>query len=112
MYDESLQHQVPITSARVIFRYPIVGSILFRQKADDQFADTTILIEKLVHADGAQLNHTYDHRWAIHTLPTGKDYYNWTARCLSAGDIYNPNQVSLRFLTNHTLQAMYQSFGP
>lgn len=29
----------------------------------------------------------------IHDLPPGKDYYNWTGRCLSAGAPYNPYKI-------------------
>lgn len=29
----------------------------------------------------------------IHDNPPGKDFYNWTARCLSAGRPYNPYKI-------------------
>lgn len=32
-------------------------------------------------------------RWMIHDNPPGKDFYNWTSRCLSAGSPYNPYKV-------------------
>lgn len=32
-------------------------------------------------------------RWMVHENPPGKDYYNWTGRCLSAGTPYNPHKV-------------------
>ena len=35
----------------------------------------------------------YQFRWMIHDLPPGKDYYNWTERCLSTGAPYNPQKV-------------------
>lgn len=95
LYDQSLQYQVPIFTAEVLFRYPLVGRILFRQPRDLPNADTTILVEYLVHADGAQINNTEGHRWAIHDQKVGKDFYNWTARCLSAGQVYNDFKVSL-----------------
>lgn len=47
----------------------------------------------MIHADGSQINNTGEHRWAIHDLPPGKDFYNWTARCMSAGGVYNPYKV-------------------
>lgn len=31
----------------------------------------------------------------IHDNPPGKDYYNWTGRCLSTGEPYNPYKVQL-----------------
>ncbi|KZC13221.1 hypothetical protein WN55_05919, partial [Dufourea novaeangliae] len=85
--------QVPMLTAQVIYRYPIVGRIIFRQPQNDPQMDTTILIEYLVHADGNALNNSASHRWMIHDNPPGKDYYNWTGRCLSTGDPYNPYKV-------------------
>lgn len=64
-----------------------------RQVRDEPWTDTGILIEYLVHADGANLNNSAEHRFAIHELPPGKDFYNWTGRCLSAGDVYDPYKV-------------------
>lgn len=54
--------QMPMYTAEVVFRYPIVGRILFRQPRDDFEIDTTIIIEHLVHADGNAVNNTVDHR--------------------------------------------------
>jgi len=54
--------QMPMYTAEVIFRYPIVGQILFRQPKDDPEMDTIIIIEHLVHADGNAINNTADHR--------------------------------------------------
>lgn len=67
--------------------------MLFRQVRDEPWSDTSVIVEYLVHADGAVLNNSIDHRWAIHELPPGKDFYDWQARCLSAGLVYNPFQV-------------------
>lgn len=93
LYDESTHYQTAMFTAEVLFRYPIVGRILFRQPRDEPWVDTSIIVEYLIHADGSTLNKSIDHRWAIHHHPPGKDFYNWTARCLSAGDIYNPYKV-------------------
>ncbi|KAJ9574059.1 hypothetical protein L9F63_008585 [Diploptera punctata] len=86
--------KVGITTAGVVFRYPTVGRIIFRQPRDQPWADTTVMVEMLVHSDGTSLNNTADHRWAIHVSPEGKDYYNWTGRCLSTGDVFNPYKAS------------------
>lgn len=85
--------KIPIFSAGVVFRYPVVGRIIFRQVRDQPWSDTTVIVETLVHGDGICLNNTADHRWAVHVEARGKDYYNWTGRCLSAGEIYNPYKV-------------------
>ncbi|XP_014235437.1 uncharacterized protein LOC106658129 [Trichogramma pretiosum] len=85
--------RLAMTTARAIFRYPLVGQIVIRQPQNDPDADATIIVEHLVHADGSTLNDTHEHRWMIHANAPGKDYYNWTARCLSAGDPYNPWKI-------------------
>ncbi|XP_056632651.1 uncharacterized protein LOC130442509 [Diorhabda sublineata] len=93
LYESNFKYQKQIFTAQVLFRYPTVGRMLMRQAKNEPHADTTVLIEYLVHADGAALNNSNDHRWAIHELPPGKDFYNWTGRCLSSGNVYNPYKV-------------------
>lgn len=39
---------IPMFTASVIFRYPIVGSIVFRQPRDQPWVDTTVIVEYLV----------------------------------------------------------------
>lgn len=94
LYEENQNYQVSITTAQVLFRYPIVGKILFRQPKDQPWHDTTVLVEYLIHADGSSLNNSESHRWSIHLHPPGKDFYSWQNRCLSTGEIYNPYKVS------------------
>ncbi|KAK6633156.1 hypothetical protein RUM43_012900 [Polyplax serrata] len=86
---------VQMSTASVVFRYPIVSSIIFRQPRDQPWMDTTVLIEYMIHADGTTMNNTFEHRWSINENPPGKDFYNWTGRCLSAGGIYNPFKINL-----------------
>ena len=38
-------------------------------------------------------NDTANHKWHVHTHLPGKDYFNWTGRCLSARGHYNPYGV-------------------
>lgn len=94
LYQPNKRYQTPMFTAQVLFRYPIVGRILFRQPKDDPLADTTIITEYLIHADGSTMNTSEAHRWAIHHEPPGKDFYNWTGRCLSAAHVYNPFKVT------------------
>lgn len=54
--------QMPMYTAEAVFRYPIVGQIVFRQPKDDPEMDTTIIIEHLVHADGNIVNNSAEHR--------------------------------------------------
>lgn len=78
----------------MLFRYPIVGKVLFRQPKDQPWQDTTIIFEYLIHADGSSLNNSDSHRWSIHSHPPGKDFYSWQNRCISTGDIFNPYKVT------------------
>ncbi|XP_011497265.1 PREDICTED: uncharacterized protein LOC105361711 [Ceratosolen solmsi marchali] len=94
--------QMPMNTAEVIFRYPIVGKIIFRQPRNEPEMDTTIIIENLIHTDGSILNDSFDHRWMIHDNPPGRDYYNWTARCMSTGAPFNPYKV--QWDSNHIHQ--------
>lgn len=62
LYIPHTDWQMPMYTAEVIFRYPIVGRILFRQPRDHPEMDTTIIIKHLIHADGNSINNTADHR--------------------------------------------------
>ena len=82
-----------MTTAVATFTYPIAGKITFTQEAEDPFADTTIFVESLLYSDGTK-NDTFDHKWHVHVQIPGRDYFNWTGRCLSAAGHYNPYRVS------------------
>lgn len=45
LYQENRHYQLPMITAQVHFRYPIVGKILFRQPRDDPLHDTTVIVE-------------------------------------------------------------------
>ncbi|XP_055586324.1 uncharacterized protein LOC129738996 [Uranotaenia lowii] len=95
LYEISRPYQIPIVTAQVLFRYPIVGRIVFRQIKDEFWSDTVVVFEYLIHADGSTVNNTAEHRWAITDSPPGKDFYDWQNRCVSSGQVYNPQKVSL-----------------
>ena len=80
-------------TAVVTFTYPIGGRIIFRQELDNDQADTMVYVEGLVYTDGTK-NFTRDHRWHVHNDIPGKDYFNWTGRCLSAGSHFNPYRIT------------------
>lgn len=84
--------KMAIATAEAVFRYPLAGRIVFRQPRDDPFADTTIIVEPLLHSSGPA-NNSQDHRWMVHDLAPGKDYFNWTARCMSAGGVFDPYHI-------------------
>lgn len=86
-------YQKPMFTAQVLFRYPIVGRILFRQPKDEPWQDTTVIVEYLIHADGSTEESSEGHRWAIHNEAPGKDFYDWQNRCISTEGVYNPFKV-------------------
>lgn len=45
LYQENRQYIMPMVTAQVLFRYPLVGKIIFRQPRDDPLSDTTIIVE-------------------------------------------------------------------
>ena len=65
-----------------------------RQPADDPFEDTLIFVESLIYSDGSK-NDTFDHKWHVHNNIPGRDFFNWTGRCLSAGGHFNPYKIDL-----------------
>lgn len=44
-HQENRRYQTQMITAQVLFRYPIVGCILFRQPRDDSSLETTIIVE-------------------------------------------------------------------
>lgn len=89
----NIESDRPMVTAIAQFSYPIVGRIIFRQDSEDLLADTTVFVESLLYSDGTK-NDTFDHKWHVHVNVPGKDYFNWTSRCVSAGPHYNPYSVS------------------
>ncbi|XP_026804205.1 uncharacterized protein LOC113547860 [Rhopalosiphum maidis] len=94
------QTKVAYLTSEAIFRYPLVGRIVFRQPIDIGATETIIIIESLVHADGTTLKDSDEHRWSINVQPPGKDFYNWMDRCKSAGPIYDPHKVVKNNMTS------------
>ena len=94
MYEVLKNYQIPMETAQVIIRYPIVTKIILRQVQEQYWTDTFVIFEYLIHADGFTQNNTFDHRWSINDNPPGKDFYDWQNRCTSSGDVYNPFKVN------------------
>lgn len=92
------------------FRYPLAGRIVVRQPRDDWTADTVILVEQLVHADGTTLKSSQEHRWGVSVEPPGKDFYDWQNRCVSAGLFYDGFLVSTAFHHIYVYRCFQYSF--
>ncbi|GIY38582.1 putative RNA-directed DNA polymerase from transposon X-element [Caerostris darwini] len=78
----------PTRMAVANFVFPIAGQVIFRQDAKNPYGDTTIFGE-FYYIDGS-VNDTMEHRWDVHDFEPGRDFYNWTKRCESTGDQFNP----------------------
>ncbi|CAG0919694.1 unnamed protein product [Notodromas monacha] len=80
-----------LTRAVVRFMYPLVGTVEFKQAADDPEAETTVFIDSLVYSD-TTASDTSDHGWRIHVKPpaTFQDSINWQKRCMSPEGQFNP----------------------
>ena len=52
-----------------------------------------VYVEGLVYTDGSK-NDSGSHAWHVHNEIPGKDFFNWTGRCLSAGGHFNPYRIS------------------
>ena len=77
-----------IVTALAKFTGTLSGEIHFRQ-IDNLPTQITI---RLHH--GLLPTATANHRWAVHSLPVGSDSMSPVNRCLSAGTVYNPANVS------------------
>ena len=88
----NLQDGRPMVAAAAVFRFPLAGRVLFLQPEDAPEEDTTVLLEGLLYNDGS-MNGTQRHRWHVNDLVPGEDFRNWSGRCLSAGDRFNPYKV-------------------
>lgn len=75
------------------FVYPIAGRIIFRQDVSNPLSDTFIYVEGLLYSDGTK-NESDSHPWHVHEDIPGKDFFNWTGRCNSAGNHFNPYRIS------------------
>uniref|UniRef100_T1J9S4 Uncharacterized protein n=1 Tax=Strigamia maritima TaxID=126957 RepID=T1J9S4_STRMM len=76
----TLQSIRPVTWAKAIFYYPVAGQVFFQQLADEPASETFVFIQHLLLIFGNRV---------------GRDFLNWTKRCESAGNIYNPTSVNL-----------------
>jgi len=80
-------------TAEARFVYPVAGKIIFRQNIKDPLSDTAIYVEGLLYSDGGK-NSSDNHAWHVHEDIPGKDFFNWTGRCLSAGKHFNPYHLT------------------
>lgn len=80
-----------VVTAVAVFHYPIYGKVIMRQLVDNPFSETSVFAD-LSYSDSS-VNDTDHHAWNIFSLPPGRDFYNWSRRCISAGDQFNPFEV-------------------
>lgn len=73
------------------FYYPVIGQISFHQLSEEAHTETGVLVE--VYNPNSEKS-SDGHDWMIHLKPAMADFYNWSQRCESSGEIYDPLQVS------------------
>lgn len=76
-----------VNLAVATFHYPVVGRISFYQLSDEAHAETNVLVD--VYDPNSNSN-SHDHNWLIHLSPAMADFYNWSERCQSSGEVYDP----------------------
>lgn len=74
--------------AEARFHFPTVGRIQFSQARGQPHAPTGVLVE-VYNPNGAGAP-SEGHAWRLHQGPTMGDFYNWSARCQSVGDLFDP----------------------
>lgn len=79
----------PTLVARAVFHYPVSGEVLLRQDAQDPQSETAVYLK----LDPFGFNDTIQYKLVLHQRRPGRDFYNWTMRCVSAGDTYDPLKV-------------------
>lgn len=80
-----------VITAEATFYYPIYGKAIFKQIESDSLSETSVFVD-LSYSD-ITVNETDGHGWNIHGGVAGADFYNWTKRCASAGEQFNPFEV-------------------
>lgn len=82
-----------IITAEATFHYPVYGRVIFRQLADNPWSETTVLAQ-LSYSDSTT-NDTENHSWTLHQNAPGLDSFNWSRRCHSVGDMFNPFNAAI-----------------
>lgn len=87
----TINYPEAVMTAEATFHYPVYGRAIFKQLESDSLSETSVFID-LAYSDSTT-NETDGHGWNIHADVVGGDFYNWTKRCASAGEQYNPFEV-------------------
>ncbi|XP_050049354.2 uncharacterized protein [Dermacentor andersoni] len=79
----------PTVVGKATFHFPVSGQVFLRQDANDHQSETAVLVK----FDPYGFNDTTQYKLQVHERRPGRDFYNWTARCVSAGDVFDPLKV-------------------
>lgn len=88
-----------VSLAAATFHYPVVGRVYFQQLANDPSSETSVLVE--VYNPNSERD-SENHNWALHLRPAMADFYNWSERCASVGEIYDPLGTLVTGASNST----------
>lgn len=80
-----------VSIAVAYFYYPVVGKITFQQLSNNPHSETGVLVEVYNPNSDKESN---GHNWMIHLKPALADFYNWSQRCESSGEVYDPLQAA------------------
>lgn len=94
----TISHPEDSLVAEATFYFPVVGRVVFRQLIDEPLSETSVYAD-LSYSD-VTVNDTDNHAWDIHVEAPGMDFYNWSRRCNSAGEDYNPFEVGVETSRN------------
>lgn len=78
-----------VSLAVATFYYPVVGTISFEQLSNSPHSETGVLVE-VYNPNSPKRGSSDGHNWMVHLKPAMADFYNWSQRCQSSGEVYDP----------------------
>ncbi|GFR93170.1 superoxide dismutase [Cu-Zn], partial [Elysia marginata] len=89
----NIEPQYPVVAAQALFLYPVIGRVMFMQERGRPESDTSVFAT-LDYID--ETPDTKDHKWMVGSTPLGDDMLevDLKSRCVSAGSLYNPANLS------------------
>ncbi|XP_013415688.1 uncharacterized protein LOC106177466 isoform X1 [Lingula anatina] len=83
----NIDYPAETITAKVTFKYPVIGEIIMRQEKNKPLTDTSIFA-KLGYANG--MTGSSGHNFHVHQTKVSEDFMADTGRCMSAKAHFNP----------------------
>ena len=90
----NVQYTGTMKIASIMFTYPVIGYIIFKQPKNNWYNTETQVYVELNYGDGTQ-SQTVNHKWHVHQYKVGNDSDANSDRCMSVSGHYNPYGVDL-----------------